>query len=49
MSNKRKKYNPEFKAKVAAGGPEELGVHPTIITAWKRALLLIKLNCVQNL
>ena len=49
MSNKRKRYNPEFKAKVplAALKSEEtmselsarFGVHPTMIAAWKRALL----------
>jgi len=49
MSNKRKRYNPEFKAKVslAALKNEEtmselaarFGVHPTMIAAWKRALL----------
>ena len=49
MSNKRKRYNPEFKAKVAltALKNEEtmselaarFGVHPTMITSWKRTLL----------
>ena len=34
MSNKRKKYSPEFKAKVA-----RFGVHPTMIHNWKRSLL----------
>ena len=46
MSNKRKQYNPEFKAKVvlAALKNEETtselaarcGVHPTMIASWKR-------------
>lgn len=49
MSNKRKKYNPEFKAKVALAAikSEEtvseltarFGVHPTMIHNWKRSLL----------
>jgi transposase len=49
MSNKRKKYNPEFKAKVALAAlkneetTSELAarfvVHPTMIAAWKRTLL----------
>ena len=49
MSNKRKKYNPEFKAKVALAALKNeettselaarFGVHPTMIASWKRALL----------
>jgi len=49
MSNTRKRYNPEFKAKVALAALKNeetiselaarFGVHPTMITAWKRILL----------
>jgi len=49
MSNKRKRYNPEFKAKVALAALKNeetmselaarFGVHPTMIAGWKRALL----------
>ena len=49
MSNKRKRYNPEFKAKVALAALKNeetmselaarFGIHPTMIAAWKRALL----------
>jgi transposase-like protein len=49
MRNKRKKYNPEFKAKVALAALKNeettselaarFGVHPTMIAAWKRTLL----------
>ena len=49
MSNKRKRYNPEFKAKVALAALKNeetmselsarFGVHPTMIAAWKRSLL----------
>lgn len=49
MSNTRKRYNPEFKAKVALAALKNeetiselaarFGVHPTMITAWKRTLL----------
>ena len=49
MSQKRKKYGAEFKAKVALAGikneettaelAQRFGVHPTMITTWKRALL----------
>ena len=48
MSNKRKKYSPEFKAKVALAAlqndettadlAQRFGVHPTMIANWKRAL-----------
>jgi len=48
MSNKRKRSTPAFKAKVAltalrneettAELAQRFGVHPTMITAWKRAL-----------
>jgi hypothetical protein len=49
MSNKRKKYSPEFKAKVALAAvrneqttaelSQRFCVHPTMIAAWKRALI----------
>jgi transposase-like protein len=49
MSNKRKRYAPAFKAKVALAAlkneetaaelSQRFGVHPTMISAWKRALL----------
>ena len=49
MSNKRKRYSSEFKAKVALAAikneettselAQRFGVHPTMITTWKRALL----------
>jgi len=49
MSNKRKQYSPEFKAKVALAAikneetvaelAKRFGVHPTMINTWKRALL----------
>jgi len=49
MSNKRKRYGSEFKAKVALAAikneettselAQRFGVHPTMITTWKRALL----------
>ncbi len=49
MSNKRKQYNPQFKAKVtleAVRGiktvPEltsQYNLHPTVINTWKRQLL----------
>jgi transposase len=49
MSNKRKKYSPEFKAKVALAAllneqttaelSQRVGVHPTMIATWKRALV----------
>jgi len=49
MSNKRKKYSPEFKAKVALAAlrneqttaelSQRFGVHPNMISTWKRALI----------
>jgi transposase-like protein len=49
MSNKRKKYSAEFKTKVALAAikndettaelAQRFGVHPTMITTWKRTLL----------
>jgi transposase-like protein len=49
MSNKRKRYNPEFKAKVALAALKNeetrselavrFGIHPTMIASWKRNLL----------
>jgi len=49
MSKKRKRYSPEFKAKVALAALKNeetlaelsarFGVHPTMITNWKRALV----------
>jgi transposase len=49
MSNKRKQYNPQFKAKVALEAvrgektvPElasQYSLHPTVINNWKRQLL----------
>ena len=49
MSSKRKRYTPDFKAKVALAAikneetmselSSRFGVHPTMIGAWKRSLL----------
>ena len=49
MSNKRKKYSPEFKAKVALAAIKNeetvselaarFGVHPTMVSTWKRQML----------
>ena len=49
MSNKRKQYAPAFKAKVALAAlkneetiaelAQRFGVHPTMITSWKKALV----------
>ena len=49
MGKKRKKYSAEFKAKVALAAlkneetsaelAQRFGVHPTMITTWKRTLL----------
>jgi len=49
MGKKRKKYNPQFKAKVALAALKNemttaelatrFGVHPTMIASWKRSLL----------
>jgi len=48
MNNKRKRYTPTFKAKVALAAlkneettaelAQRFGVHPTMIVAWKRTL-----------
>jgi transposase-like protein len=48
MSNKRKRHAPAFKAKVALAAlkneetiaelAQRFGVHPTMITSWKRTL-----------
>jgi len=48
MSNKRKRHAPAFKAKVALAAlkneetiaelAQKFGVHPTMITSWKRTL-----------
>ena len=49
MSNKRKKYSPQFKAKVALAAlrneqtiselSQQFGVHPNMISTWKKALV----------
>lgn len=49
MSKKRRRYSPEFKAKVALAAlkneetvaelSSRFGVHPTMINTWKRVLL----------
>ena len=49
MRNKRKKYNAEFKAKVALAAlrneqtiselSQQFGVHPNMISTWKKALV----------
>ena len=49
MSRKRTQYSPEFKAKVALAAVRNdetvaelsvrFGIHPTMISSWKRALL----------
>jgi len=49
MSNKRKKYSPKFKAKIALAAlkneqttaelAQRFDVHPTMISTWKRALV----------
>jgi transposase-like protein len=49
MGKKRRKFNPEFKAKVALAALKNemttaelaarFGVHPTMIASWKRSLL----------
>ena len=49
MSKQRKRYTPAFKAKVALAAlrneettaelAQRIGVHPTMIATWKRALL----------
>ncbi len=49
MSNKRKRYVPAFKAKVALAAlrneettaelAQRFGVHPTMIASWRRALM----------
>ena len=49
MSNKRKKYSPEFKAKVALAAlkneqtiselSQQFGIHSNMISTWKKALV----------
>jgi transposase-like protein len=49
MSSKRKRYSPEFKAKVALAAlkneetttelSQRFGIHPTMIAEWKKNLL----------
>ena len=49
MSKKRRQHSPEFKAKVALAAikneetiaeiAQRFGVHPTMVTTWKKALL----------
>ena len=49
MSNKRKKYSAEFKAKVALAAlrneqtiselSQQFGVHPNMISTWKKAMV----------
>ena len=49
MSNKRKRYTPSFKAKVALAAlrneetsaelAQRFGVHPTMVSTWKRQML----------
>ena len=49
MSNRRKQYSPEFKAKVALAAlkneetiaelSSRFGVHPTMVSNWKKTLL----------
>ena len=49
MSNKRKKYSAEYKAKVALAAlrnertiselSQQFGVHPNMISSWKKALV----------
>jgi transposase-like protein len=49
MSKKRKQHSPEFKAKVALAAikneetlaelAQRFGIHPTMISTWKKALL----------
>ncbi len=49
MNNKRKRYSPDFKAKVALAAlrneqttaelSQRFGVHPNMISTWKRALI----------
>ena len=49
MSKKRRQHSPEFKAKVALAAikneetiaeiAQRFGVHPTMVTSWKKALL----------
>jgi transposase len=58
MSNKRKQYNPEFKAKVAleairgektvAELASQYEIHPTMINNWKRQLLEGASNLFKN-
>jgi transposase len=58
MSNKRKQYNPEFKAKVAleairgektvAELASQYEIHPTMINNWKRQLLEGASNLFEN-
>ena len=58
MGKKRKRYSSEFKAKVALAAlkneettaelAQRFGIHPTMISAWKRSLLENAANIFGN-